>query len=77
MVDTACAVIAPGQANATTTLTDINLFRCTYGHTYETLLMQTAKQQGVSLSGEFHASGVVNGKGATEAHRQADGHPSK
>ena len=49
MVDTACAIIAPGQAKAPTTPTDINLFHCTYGHTHETLLKQTAKQQGVSL----------------------------
>ena len=54
MVDTACAVIAPGQAKAPTTPTDINLFHCTYGHTHEALLKQTAKQQEVSLSGELH-----------------------
>ena len=54
MVDTACAVIAPGQAKAPTTPTDINLFHCTYGHTHEALLKQTAKQQGVSLSGELY-----------------------
>ena len=54
MVDTACAVIAPGQAKAPTTPTDIDLFHCTYGHTHEALLKQTAKQQGVSLSGELH-----------------------
>ena len=54
MVDTACAVIAPGQAKATITSTDINLFHCTYGHTHEALLLkQTAKQQRVSLSGEL------------------------
>ena len=45
MVDTACAVIAPGQAKAPTTPTDINIFHCTYGHTLEALLRQTAKQQ--------------------------------
>ena len=44
MVDTACALIAPGQAKAPTTPTDINLFHCTYGHTHEALLKQTAKQ---------------------------------
>ena len=54
MVDIACAVIAPGQANAPTTPTDINLFNCTYGHTHEALLKQTAKQQGVSLGEELH-----------------------
>ena len=53
MVDTACAV-APGQEKYPTTPTDINLFHCTYGHTHEALLKQTAKQQGVSLSGELY-----------------------
>ena len=43
IVDTACAVIAPGQAKATTTSTDINLFPRTYGHTHGALLKQTAK----------------------------------
>ena len=54
MVDTACAVIAPGQAKAPTTPTGINLFHCTYDHTHEALLKQTAQQQGVSLRGELH-----------------------
>ena len=54
MVDTACAVIAPGQAKTPTTPTDTHLFQCTYGHTHKVLLKQTAKQQGVSLSGELH-----------------------
>ena len=53
MIDTACAVTASGQAKAPTTPTDINIFHCTYGHT-EALLKQTAKQKGVSLSGELH-----------------------
>ena len=43
MVDAACTVIAPGQAKAPTTSTDINLFHCTYGQTHEVLLKQTAK----------------------------------
>ena len=54
MVDTACAVITPGQAKGPTTPTKINLFHCTYGHIQEALHEQTAKQQGVSLSGELH-----------------------
>ena len=54
MVGTACAVIPPGQAKTPTTPTDINLFHCTYGHTHEALLKQTAKKQGVSLSGVLH-----------------------
>ena len=40
MVDTACPVIAPEQAKAPTTPTDINLFHCTYGHTNNALLKQ-------------------------------------
>ena len=54
MVDTACATIAPGQAKAPTTPTDVNIFHCTYGHTHEVLLKKTAAQQGVKLSGDFH-----------------------
>ena len=54
MVDTACAVIAPAQAKAPTTPTDINTFHCTYGHTHEVLLKKTVEQQGVNLNGEFN-----------------------
>ena len=54
MIDTACAVIAPGQAKTPTTTPDVNLFHCTYGHIHEALLKQTAKQQEISLSGELH-----------------------
>ena len=54
VVDTACAVMAPGQANAPTIATDINTFHCTYGHTHEVLLNKTAEQQGVNLSGGLH-----------------------
>ena len=54
MVDTACAVIAPGQAKAPTTPTDMNTFHCTYGHSHEVLLKKTAEQQGVNLSGELY-----------------------
>ena len=44
VVDTACAVVAPGQAKAPTTLTDVNTFHCTYGHSHEVLLKKTAEQ---------------------------------
>ena len=54
VVDTACAVIAPRQATALTTPTDINTFYCTFGHTHEVLFKKTAEQQGVNLSGELH-----------------------
>ena len=35
LVNTVCVVIAPGQAKAPTTPTDINTLHCTYGHTHE------------------------------------------
>ena len=54
MVDTACSVIASGQAKAHITPIDINTFHCTYGHTHEMLLKKEAAQQGVNLSGELH-----------------------
>ena len=54
VVYTACAVIGPGQAKASTTPTDINTFRCIYGHTHEVLLKKTAGQQGINPSGELH-----------------------
>ena len=56
VVDTACAVIAPGQANVSTTPTDINNFYCTYGHTHEVVLKKTLEQQGVNLSRELQES---------------------
>ena len=43
VVYTACAVIAPGQAKAPTTPTDINTFHCTYGHIHDVLLNKTAE----------------------------------
>ena len=54
VVDTACAVIAPGQAKAPTTPADINTFHCTYGHAHKVLLKKTTKQQGINPSGELH-----------------------
>ena len=51
---TTSAVIASGQAKAPTPPTGINLFHCTYGHTHEALLQQTAKEKGASLSGELY-----------------------
>ena len=59
VVDTSCAIIAPGQAKAPTPATDISTFHCTYGHTYEALLKKTADQQGVNLSEELHVCGGV------------------
>ena len=54
VVDTACAVTAPGQAKAPTTPTDINTFHRTHGPTHKVLLKETAEQKGVDLSGELH-----------------------
>ena len=53
MVDTACATIAPGKAEAPTTPIDINILHCTFGHTHEVLLKKTATQQGIAYSGEL------------------------
>ena len=44
VVDTSCAVIAPGKAKAHATPTDINTSRCTYGHTHEVLPKKTVEQ---------------------------------
>ena len=52
MVDTACAVIAPGKTKTPTTPTDINIPHCTFGDTHEVLLKK--EQQGVNPSGELH-----------------------
>ena len=54
MVDTACAVIAPGKVKAPNPLTDINILHCTFGHAHEGLLKKTATQQGIAYSGELH-----------------------
>ena len=56
VVDTACAVIASGQAKAPTTPSEFNIFHCTYGHPHEVLLKKTAEQQGFNLSEELHES---------------------
>ena len=52
MVDTACATLALGKTKAPTTLTDINILHCTFGHTHEVLLKK--EQQGVNPSGGLH-----------------------
>ena len=54
VVDIACVVTTPGQANVPTTSTDINTSHCTCGPTYEVLLKKMAEQQEVNLSGELH-----------------------
>ena len=78
MVDTACSVIASGQAKAHTTPTDINTFHCTCDHTHEMLLKKKAEQQGVNLSGELHeCRGCSTAKGlrksiARSTHTRVD-----
>ena len=54
VVDTACAVIARGQAKAPTTSPDISTFHCTYGHTHDVLFKKTAEQQRADHSGDLH-----------------------
>ena len=54
MVDSACAVIAPGKVKAPNPTTDINILHCTFGHAHEGLLKKTATQQGIAYSGELH-----------------------
>ena len=61
VVDTTCTVIAPGQAKALTTPTDMDTFHCTYGHTHKVLLEKMAEQQEVNPHPE-----LFNDEGATE-----------
>ena len=78
MVDTACAVIAPGKAKAPNPPTDINILNCTFGHAHEGLLKKTATQQGIAYSGELHeCRGCSMAKGlrkpiARSTHTRAD-----
>ena len=78
MVDTACAAIAPGKAEAPTTPTFINTLHCTFGHTHEVLLKKTATQQGIAYSGElYECRGCSMAKGlwkpiARSTHTRAD-----
>ena len=58
LVDTGYAVIAPEQAKAPTTHTDIKTFHCTYGHTHEVLFKKPAEQQGVTSGNSTSAGGV-------------------
>ena len=52
MVDSACAVIAPGKVKTPNPPPDINILHCTFGHAHEGLLKK--EQQGVNPSGELH-----------------------
>ena len=76
MVDTACATVATGKANAPTTPTDINILHCTFGHIHEVLLKK--EQQGANPSGKLHkCRGCPTAKGlwkstAKSTHTGAD-----
>ena len=51
----ACATIAPGvKPSNTYTEVDLNEFHCSFGHVHKELLLETAKQRGVTLTGELH-----------------------
>ena len=53
--DSACATIVPGvKPPNTDTEVDINEFHCSFGHVHNELLLETAKQRGVTLTGELH-----------------------
>ena len=60
------ATIAPGVRPRRTY--DINHFHCCYGHMHETLLHDTAKRSGVTLTGELQpCTGCSMGKGLRKA----------
>ena len=53
--DSACATIVPGvKPPNTDTEVDINESHCSFGHVHNELLLETAKQRGVTLTGELH-----------------------
>ena len=78
MVDSACAVIAPGKVKTPNPPPDINILHCTFGHAHEGLLKKTATQQGIAYSGELHeCRGCSMAKGlrkpiARSTHTRAD-----
>ena len=53
--DSACATIVPGvKPPNIDTEVDINEFHCSFGHVHKELLLEMAKQRGVTLTGELH-----------------------
>ena len=53
--ESACATIAPAvKPPNIDTKVDINEFHCSFGHVHKELLLETAKQRGVALTGELH-----------------------
>ena len=61
--DSACATIAPAvKPPNIDTEVDINDFYCSFGHGHKELLLETAKQRGITLTGELQ-----EGKGCSMA----------
>ena len=53
--DSACATIVPAvKLPNIDTEVDINEFHCSFGHVHKELLLEMAKQRGVTLTGELH-----------------------
>ena len=53
--DSACATIVPGvKPPNLDTGVDINELHCSFGHVYKELLLETAKQRRVTLTGKLH-----------------------
>ena len=53
--DSACATISPAvKPPNIDTEVDINEFHCSFGHVHKELLLETAKQRDVTLTGELH-----------------------
>ena len=53
--ESACATIHPAvKPPNIDTKVDINEFHCSFGHAHKELLLETAKQRGVALTGELH-----------------------
>ena len=55
--DSACATIVTGGVKKNPNIdteVDINEFHCSFGHVHKELLLETAKQRGVTLTGELH-----------------------
>ncbi|CAM9338378.1 unnamed protein product [Ascophyllum nodosum] len=59
VVDTACAVTAPGQAKAPTTPTDIDTFHCTYDHTHEVLLNKRRSNKELTSAANSKNAGCI------------------
>ena len=52
--DSACATIAPAvKPPNMDTEVDINEFHCYFGHGHKELLLETAKQRGITLTGDL------------------------